>query len=127
MWVILQRSCKVVVHEIAHLFGLHRCIYMSCVEKGANSQAEGDRVPHHLCPVCLRKLQSSVGFDLVERHRDLARFYERNSWLAEATWVRARVAKAVNIPVLDLAEWKVSRVVSDRPHQSFNRSSPATA
>lgn len=34
--VLLKRSCKVLVHETAHMFGLKHCIYFRCVLNGSN-------------------------------------------------------------------------------------------
>jgi hypothetical protein len=31
----------------------------------------------HLCPVCLRKLQYSIGFDVASRYRALAECYRK--------------------------------------------------
>jgi len=90
--LILRRSCKVLAHETAHMFGLAHCIYFHCLENGSNNLAESDRKPVDLCPVCLRKLQDSVGFDVVKRYEDLARFYRAEGWTAESEWVRHRLA-----------------------------------
>ncbi|HTZ20362.1 MAG TPA: archaemetzincin [Opitutaceae bacterium] len=89
--LILRRSCKVLAHETAHMFGLPHCIYFHCLENGSNSLSESDRKPVDLCPVCLRKLQDSVGFDVVKRYEDLARFYRMEGWIAEAAWVSRRL------------------------------------
>jgi len=92
--LMLRRSGRTLVHEIAHLFGLAHCIYYRCVENGVNHQAEGDSRPHHLCPVCLRKLQHATGADLERRYRDLAYFYSNHSgWEEEEAWVRGQLAK----------------------------------
>ena len=55
--LVLRRSCKVLAHETAHIFGLAHCIYFSCLMNGSNHLAESDRRPLHLCPVCLRELE----------------------------------------------------------------------
>lgn len=75
--VLLRRSCKVLVHETAHMFGLKHCIYFKCVLNGSNHLKESDSRPVHLCPVCLRKLQHSIGFDIVNRYRNLFHFYQK--------------------------------------------------
>src|SRR5208337_989956 len=69
--ILLRRSCKVLAHETAHMFGLAHCIYFRCLMNGSNHLAESDARPMHLCPVCLRKLQTSVGFDVVHRYQNL--------------------------------------------------------
>jgi len=75
--ILLQRSCKVLTHEISHMFGLEHCIYFRCVLNGSNHLKESDSRPMHLCPVCLHKLQYSVGFDVVNRYVMLLRFYNK--------------------------------------------------
>ncbi len=89
--LVLRRSLKVLAHETAHAFGIHHCIECSCVMNGSNSLAESDTRPLHLCPEDLRKLQWSVGFDVVERYRLLADFYEANGLDDEARWVGRRL------------------------------------
>lgn len=63
----LSRGFGLLTHEIGHAFGLRHCIYYRCVMNGANSLAESDGAPLEPCPVCLRKLQHALGFDVVER------------------------------------------------------------
>jgi archaemetzincin len=75
--ILLRRSCKVLVHEMAHMFGLNHCIYYRCVINGSNHLKESDARPLHLCPVCLRKLHYSIGFDICDRYRRLYYFYQR--------------------------------------------------
>ncbi|MBI5382611.1 MAG: hypothetical protein HZA31_11980 [Opitutae bacterium] len=91
--LILRRSCKVLAHESVHMFGLPHCIYFQCLENGSNSLPETDRKPLELCPVCLRKLRYSVGFDLVKRYRDLEKFYRSAGWEDDAAWVQRRLKK----------------------------------
>ena len=35
--LILRRSCKVLAHEIRHMFGLQHCIYYDCLLNGSNN------------------------------------------------------------------------------------------
>lgn len=90
---ILRRSCKVLVHETAHMFGLPHCIYYECVVNGSNHLAETDAKPQHLCPVCLRKLHHGIGFDARQRYQDLAAFYRRHRWFEEYDWVTRQLAR----------------------------------
>jgi len=84
--IIFQRSCKVLTHETGHMFGLAHCIYYECVMNGTNHLGETDSRPMHLCPVCLRKLQWSIGFDVAARYEALQKA-ERETGLAdEAEW-----------------------------------------
>ncbi len=85
--VTLRRSCEVLAHETGHMFGIRHCVFYRCVMNGSNNLHEFDGKPMHLCPVDLRKLQWSVGFDVVERYkrlRDVCRdagFDEERAWL----------------------------------------------
>ena len=55
--VWLKRSCRVMAHEIAHMFGLKHCTYYECMMNGSNGPFEGVRQPNAtLCPICLTKL-----------------------------------------------------------------------
>jgi archaemetzincin len=89
--VLLRRSCKVLAHETSHLFGLAHCIYFNCLMNGSNHLAESDRRPLHLCPVCLRKLQWSIGFNVLERSRALERAARADGFTDEADWFKRRV------------------------------------
>jgi archaemetzincin len=91
--LILQRSCKVLAHETAHMFGLQHCIYYDCVVNGSNGMSETDSEPQHLCPVCLRKLHHTAGFDAVKRYEDLARFYRHQKWFEDYDWVQRQLEK----------------------------------
>jgi len=89
--LLLQRSCKVLVHETGHMFSLAHCIYFKCVMNGSNHLQESDDRPQLLCPVCLRKLQHSTGFDVAKRYRNLIHFYQDAGFDREADWVSNRL------------------------------------
>jgi archaemetzincin len=90
--ILLRRSCKVLVHETGHMFGLMHCIYFKCVLNGSNHLKESDSRPMHLCPVCLHKLQHSIGFDVVARYGRLFHFYRKTSGFDDdARWVAGRL------------------------------------
>lgn len=89
--LMLRRSCKVLVHEIAHMFGLDHCIFFWCVMNGSNHLRESDARPLQLCPVCLRKLNFSVGFDVVTRYERLLRFYQKVGFEDDARWTNKRL------------------------------------
>ena len=67
--LMLRRSCKVLTHEIGHIFGIKHCIYYECLIAGANHLTEFDKRPLFLCPIDVRKLQHALGFDLSARAR----------------------------------------------------------
>jgi len=91
--VLLRRSCKVLTHETAHMFSLAHCIFYTCVMNGSNHLEESDARPFSLCPVCLRKLQFSIGFDVVHRYGKLFLFYRKVGFDREAGWVSNRLKR----------------------------------
>ncbi len=88
----LLRSFKVLAHETAHMFGIEHCVYLRCIMNGSNHLDETDASPVHLCPVCLRKLRESIGFDVVERYRALEAVYREAGLPEESAWVQKRAA-----------------------------------
>lgn len=56
-------------HEIGHMFGIWHCQWLNCVMQGSNHLEESDRRPLDFCPICLHKLQVSVGFKIGERYK----------------------------------------------------------
>jgi len=75
------------------MFSLAHCIYFRCVMNGSNHLRESDSRPLALCPVCLHKLQYSIGFDVSERYRRLLEFYRNAGFDFEADWVAGRLTK----------------------------------
>ena len=45
--------------------------YIACAMNESKSVLQAENQPLFLCPVCLRKLQKAVGFDIVERYTGL--------------------------------------------------------
>ncbi|MBI5501643.1 MAG: hypothetical protein HY907_15470 [Deltaproteobacteria bacterium] len=88
----LRRSLQVVTHELGHMFGLVHCIDWACNMNGSNSLEETDRKPLYLCPECLRKLQSNLGFDVLARYDALAAHLESMGLGQDAVWFRRRSA-----------------------------------
>ena len=86
----LRRATWTMVHEISHMFGLTHCVYWKCVVAGSNHQAEADSRPLHPCPVCLRKLQSAIGFDPAVRETELAKVLHEVGIEDEAAWSERR-------------------------------------
>jgi len=89
--IILKRSCRILAHETGHMFGLQHCIFFRCILNGSNHLAESDSRPLYLCPVCLRKLQHSIGYDIVNRYKDLHIFYRKSGFNEETQWVDSRL------------------------------------
>lgn len=94
--ILFRRSCKVLAHETGHMFSLAHCIYFKCMLNGSNHLQESDARPFSLCPVCLRKLQFSIGFDVVERYKKLLDFYKRASFEDAAEWISRRLKRISN-------------------------------
>jgi archaemetzincin len=73
------------------MFGLAHCTYFNCLMNGSNHLTESDRRPLHLCPVCLRKLQWNIGFDVVGRYTALERVNRAAGFIDEADWLTRRI------------------------------------
>lgn len=89
--IILQRSCKLLVHEICHLLGIDHCIFFDCCMNGSGHLAEDFRQPMQLCPVELHKLHTLVGFDIIKRYEDLRDFFRREGFREEESWMSRRL------------------------------------
>jgi archaemetzincin len=89
--LLLRRSCKVLAHETSHMFGIEHCVWFHCLMNGSNHLAESDARPLHLCPVDLRKLQWSSGFDVVERYRRLLDYDRQAGFEDDAHWLDKRL------------------------------------
>jgi archaemetzincin len=89
--IMLRRCVKILLHELGHLFGLHHCIYYVCLMNGANNEKEMDRQPLHLCPVCLRKLHSTLQFDVRHTYEMFVNLCEQYGLEEESNWYRKRL------------------------------------
>jgi len=90
--VVLARSLRVLVHEIGHVLGLAHCLHFRCAMNGVAHLGEVDRLPLHLCPVCLRKLQLVTGLEPRALYRGLVPIAERLGLASEMQWLRRRLA-----------------------------------
>jgi len=88
---LLRRSFKVLAHETGHMFLMGHCVFFKCVMNGSNHLQESDERPLHLCPVCLRKLHSGIGFHVVDRYQNLLGFYNKIGFSQEVEWVSNRL------------------------------------
>ena len=91
--LVLRRSCKVLAHEVGHIFGLAHCIHYRCAMNGSNSLEESDHRPLRLCPVCLKKLQWDRELDTIRRYEELKGFYQKHHLREEAAWIAKRLEK----------------------------------
>ena len=87
---MLYRACKVVTHEIGHMFGLRHCIHYECAMNGCNHIQESQSRPLQYCVVCFRKLHHAIGFDVLERYRAIVAVCEEFGGLFEkdGEWFR---------------------------------------
>ena len=88
---VLQRSCKLLVHEVCHLLGLDHCIWFSCLMNGSGHLGEDFSQPMMLCPVDLRKLKTLCDFDVATRYAGLQAFFQRCGLQQEAEWMEKRL------------------------------------
>jgi hypothetical protein len=91
----LERSLKVMSHEMGHILSIRHCIEYECVMNGSNSLRETDEQPMHLCPTDLRKVVWNVGADARRRYDQLEAYYRARGFAAEAEFV-GRARKALN-------------------------------
>lgn len=85
--MVLGRSCKLLVHEIGHLFGLDHCIHYQCCMNGSGHLEEDFAQPMFLCPICLRKLYKLTNCDIKKRYQDMGVFFEKNQMNEEKEWI----------------------------------------
>lgn len=88
---LLERSCKVLSHEIGHMMGIAHCTYYECLMNGSGHLIEDFRQPLHMCPVDLKKLLCVLQVGALERYRDLLLFYEKMDFVSERDWIRQRI------------------------------------
>lgn len=95
--VILRRSIKLLVHELAHLFGIGHCVYFDCCMNGSGHLEEDFRQAMFLCPVDLKKLKVRLGpaCDLGKRYQLLCELYRANGLLPEAEWITHRIEQVL--------------------------------
>jgi len=89
--LLFKRSCKVLAHEIGHIFGIKHCIYYQCLMNGSNHLRESDEKPISYCPIDLRKLQNALKFNVLERQQKLQALWTEFGWTEEAAWGKQRL------------------------------------
>ncbi len=60
---------------------------------GIMSYRETLAMERYLCPVCLRKLQSNIGFDVKKRYEDMAVVAEELGFQSQVDFFKAQLAK----------------------------------
>ena len=89
--LILRRCIKILLHELGHLFGLSHCIYYICLMNGANHEREMDQQPLYVCPICLRKLHSTLKFNIRSVYQTFLQLCDKYHLEEEAHWYRQRL------------------------------------
>ena len=51
--LFMQRSARLLFHEIGHAFGLLHCVYYECRMRGTNSIEESDSIPIFISEIVL--------------------------------------------------------------------------
>ena len=80
---VQYRAVKTACHEIAHVLSIRHCQAYECLMNGSSQLEEADLKPFALCPVCLRKMSSYLGFngqelDLFIEMRDVFKLMNHN-------------------------------------------------
>lgn len=62
---IAYNCCKVMIHEMSHMFGLKHCVFHKCVMNGAMYADEENKKP--MC-ILQQKIKNRLLFDLREKN-----------------------------------------------------------
>ena len=90
----LERTMKISVHEIGHMFSFRHCTKYECVMSGTNHLGETDRRPIDACPECMAKIAWMTKQKPIERYERLIGFARANK-LKKAILDFERKKKAV--------------------------------
>ncbi len=90
--LFLDRTLKLAVHEVGHMFSMKHCVKFECLMSGTNHLDETDRRPLDNCPECTAKAAWAMRYDLVERYRALAAFWQKMGRPLEARSMREKSA-----------------------------------
>jgi len=74
----LKRACRLLVHELGHLYGVGHCTFFSCLMNGSGHLSEDFSQPLHLCPVDLKKIMFRLKMDPIRHYRSLVNFYGKH-------------------------------------------------
>lgn len=80
----LERTLKIGVHELGHMFGIRHCTKYECVMSGTNHLAETDSRPMDACPECMAKIALFSGVSPPQRYQKLADFCRANNLIGDA-------------------------------------------
>ena len=113
--LILERCCKVVTHEITHLFGVKHCVHFKCLMNGVNHVGELQLQPLLECPSCTKKLTAQLRWPLRQRYETLAKALRECGFHTQADFVATHL-----LPRLDTH-------VASSPGPTTADAEPATA
>lgn len=68
----MHMCIQVLTHEMCHVFGLKHCHFFNCAMNESSSILQAALQPLFLCPICLRKLQKVLQFDVLGRYQAMA-------------------------------------------------------
>ncbi len=91
---LLERTIKIAMHEVGHMFSMKHCTKYECLMSGTNHLLETDRRPLDNCPECLAKVAWAMKYEPADRYRKLAEFWKKNGNSAESAQMIEK-AKAV--------------------------------
>jgi archaemetzincin len=90
--LLLQRGCKIAVHELGHMFNIAHCVYYSCCMNGSGHLEEDFKQSIHLCPVDLCKVAHETKCNVATMYRALDSFFAKYHMNPEHEWT-SRVIK----------------------------------
>lgn len=91
---VQYRAIKTACHELCHVLSIRHCQGYECLMNGSSQLEEADLKPFALCPVCLRKISSYLGFngDELQMYKELKDVFtlmnfndKENNFLREIT------------------------------------------
>lgn len=72
--LFLERTMKIAVHEVGHMFSMRHCTKYECVMSGTNHLGETDRRPIDACPECMAKIAWMTKTSPKDRYARLIKF-----------------------------------------------------
>ncbi|CAF1341077.1 unnamed protein product [Rotaria sp. Silwood1] len=111
--LLLLRTCRLLTHEICHLFGIPHCIFYSCLVNGSGDLDEDFGQPLLECPIDLRKLYSLINFNIHTRYEQLLEFFKMHNFLDEMKMVETKLNVIKHLMKSDSSEFNSSGNLSN--------------
>ncbi|CAF0863564.1 unnamed protein product [Adineta steineri] len=89
--LLLLRTCRLLTHEVCHLFGIEHCIYYSCLMNGSGHLDEDFTQPLLECPIELRKLHIFLKFNINKRYEELLDFFQIHNFYDEIKMTKKKL------------------------------------